>query len=422
MRRWIGFTLQGVLLALGLFMWPGNATPDRINIAVVWGGGELDAFREVVARFEKQSGIGVTVESVGRDLPTVLITRYQAGNPPDMAVMPNPGQMREFVAQGALMPLDSAVVRDHPKAFVTLESIQDKLYGIFMAADLKSLVWYNPKRFHEKGYRIPRTWDALLALSDQIVSEGGKAWSIGLESGAASGWPGTDWIEDIFLRSSGPEIYDRWVNHDIAWTDPRIYRAWDNFGKIARNDTYLFGGRTGALTMNFGDAPAALFLNPPGAFLHRQATFIQSFIKKANPNLKPAEDYDIFVFPPMNEKYGNPLLGSGDLISTFKKTPGIRKFVAYLASAEAQEIWIKRTGKLGVNRKVAPGIYPDPISAKAAEILGSAESFRFDGSDLMPAAVGSGAFWTGVLDYVSGKNLKTILKNIEESAKDAYGH
>ncbi len=397
------------------------AQQGRVNIAVIWGGDELEAFEATVAPFEKKTGIDVVVESVGRDLPTVLVTRFQAGNPPDMAAMPNPGQMREFVAQQGLVALDKSIVADHPQAFVDLGSVKGKLYAIFIAADLKSLVWYSPKNFRAKGYKVPATWAELIALSDQIVADGGKPWCIGLESGAASGWPGTDWIEDIFLRTAGPEVYDRWVNHEIEWTDPVVQRAWEHFGRIARNEDYVFGGTTGALTINFGDSPAAMFTDPPGGYLHRQATFIQSFIKKANPDLVPVKDYDIFVFPPIDPKHGNPLLGAGDLISAFKDTPETKRFMEYLASAEAQEIWVGKLGKLGVNTKVDPAVYPDPITGKAAEILREAKAFRFDGSDLMPAAVGSGTFWTGILDYVSGKNLETVLKRIEESADEAYG-
>ncbi len=409
-----------VIMVVGILASFCLAKQGEVNIAVIWGGDELDAFEATVARFERKTGIDVVVESVGRDLPTVLVTRFQAGNPPDLAAMPNPGQMKEFVAEHGLVALEKSIVADHPQAFVDLGSVNNRLYGIFIAADLKSLVWYSPKRFKARGYTVPTTWEDLISLSDQIVADGSKPWCIGLESGAASGWPGTDWIEDIFLRTAGPEIYDRWVNHEIEWTAPVVHRAWEHFGKIVRNEDYLLGGTTGALTINFGDSPAAMFTEPPGGYLHRQATFIQSFIKKANPDLVPVKDYDIFVFPPIDLRHGNPLLGAGDLISAFRDTPETKQFMEYLASAEAQEIWVGKLGKLGVNAKVDPAVYPDPITAKAAEILSKAEAFRFDGSDLMPAAVGSGTFWTGVLDYVSGENLRKVLKRIEESAVEAY--
>jgi alpha-glucoside transport system substrate-binding protein len=183
---------------------------------------------------------------------------------------------------------------------------------------------------------------------------------------------------------------------------------------------YIYGGATGALTISFGDSPNALFTNPARAYMHRQATFIQSFIKDANPGLVAGEDYDVFPFPPISPVFGNPLLGAGDLISAFNDTPETRALLAYLASAKAQEIWCAALGKLAINTTVDPSIYADPISAKAAGMLADAETFRFDGSDLMPAAVGAGTFWTGVLDYVSGIPLETVLESIEVSALDAY--
>lgn len=413
---------QAFVLGFCLFASPIFAYQGKVTIAVVWGGKELEAFKTMVAPFEKKSGIDIIIESVGRDLSTVLMTRFHAGNPPDLAAVPNPGQMKEFVLEKGLVPLDKKIIRNHQKAISELGLYKGKLYGIFISADLKSLIWYSPKHFNAKEYKVPTTWRELIALSDKIVSDGGTPWCIGLESGAASGWPGTDWIEDILLRTAGPEIYDRWVDHGIEWTDPRIYRAWEYFGQIARNKKYLFGGTTGALTTNFGDSPMSLFSEPSGCYLHRQATFIQIFIKKSNPDLVPIKDYDIFVFPAIDEKFGTPLLGSGDLISVFKDTVESRQFIEYLALSEAQKIWLKKTGKLGVNEKMSFSIYDDPITAKAAKILREAQAFRFDGSDLMPAAVGSGAFWKGVLDYINGEDLDKVLSRIEESADYAYGN
>lgn len=418
-KKMIGFL--SFFFAFWLLAGPVSASQKRVTIAVLWGGKELEAFRSMVAPFEKRSGIEIVIESLGRDLPTVLMTRFHAGNPPDMAAMPNPGQMKEFILEKGLAPLHQEIIKNHQKAIAELGSYKGRLYGVFISADLKSLIWYNPRRFKAAGYKVPNTWQELIALSDKIAEDGAKPWCIGLESGAASGWPGTDWIEDILLRTAGPEVYDRWVNHEIKWTDPRIYRAWEYFGQIARNNKYLFGGTTGVLTTNFGDSPVNLFSEPPRCYLHRQATFIQSFIKKADPNLVPGEDYDIFVFPAIEKRFGTPLVGSGDLISVFRDTPESRQFMDYLASLEAQEIWIKKTGKLGINEKIDLSIYKDPITAKAAGILREARVFRFDGSDLMPAAVGSGSFWKGVLDYINGEDLHNVLRRIEESADYAYG-
>jgi len=371
--------------------------------------------------FEQDTGIDVVVESVGRDLPAVLVTRLAAGNPPDVAAMPNPGQMKEFAGQGALIALNGIVdLSESSAAFVDLASLDDQVYGLFISADLKSLVWYNPKAFAAKGYEVPTSWPALIALCNKIVADGGTPWALGMESGAASGWVGTDWVEDIMLRTAGPDVYDKWVDHEISWTDPRVKKAFEYFGQIVNAPGYLYGGATGALTIFFGDSPNALFTDPAGAYMHRQATFIQSFIKTANPALVAGADYDVFPFPAISPIFGNPLLGAGDLISAFNDTPEVRALLTYLASAKAQEIWCAALGKLAINTTVDPSIYPDPITAKAAGMLAEAETFRFDGSDLMPAAVGAGTFWTGVLDYVSGIPLETVLEAIEASAVDAY--
>jgi alpha-glucoside transport system substrate-binding protein len=398
-----------------------------VTIAVVWSGDELDAFKATIEPFETATGIDVVIDEVGRDLPTVLPVRVQAGNPPDLAALPNPGQMAEFAEQGELAQLDDLEeLANHPAAFVDLGTVDTTLlgephvYGFFIAADLKSLVWYNPKAFDEYGYEVPNSWPALIALSDQMVADGFAPWAIGLESGPASGWPGTDWIEDIMLRTAGPDLYDQWVNHEIPWTHPAVKKAWEYFGQIVNRPGYVYGGAVGALTIAFGDSPAVLFDDPPGAFLHRQATFIQSFIKGSNPDLVPVEDYNVFLFPPISPVFGTPLLGAGDLIGVFNDTPEAMQLANYLASAEAQEIWCGTLGKLGINVNVDPDVYPDPITARAAGLLAEAETFRFDASDLMPAAVGSGTFWTGILDYISGIPLDTVLQAIEASAIVAY--
>jgi alpha-glucoside transport system substrate-binding protein len=399
-----------------------GALAQQVTIAVVWSGNELDAFKAAIAPFEAETGIDVVIDEVGRDLATVLPVRIAAGNPPDLAGLPNPGQMKEFVEQGVLVALsDLSNLADHPAAFVNLGTVNDDVYGFFIAADLKSLVWYNAKAFDARGYEAPTSWPGLIALSDQIVADGGIPWAIGLESGAASGWAGTDWIEDIMLRTAGPDLYDKWVNHEIAWTHPAVKKAWEYFGQIVNKAGYVYGGPVGALTIFFGDSPGVMFDTPPGAYMHRQATFIQSFILGSNPDLVPVDDYNVFVFPPISPVFGNPLLGAGDLIGVFNDTPEAKALANYLASAEAQEIWCGTLGKLAINKNVDPSVYPDPITAQAATMLAEAETFRFDASDLMPAAVGAGTFWTGVLDYISGIPLDTVLEAIEASAVDAYG-
>ena len=419
--------LMLVLLILGLLVswFCGVSFAGRtVSVLGVWGGGERDAFMKAMEPFEAATGIRVEFTGT-RDLPAILTTRVAAGNPPDISVLPNPGQMQEFARVRALVDLGSfmdinKLRNEYAETWIDLGSYEGKLYAIFFSADLKSLVWYNPRAFADAGYDVPGTWNELITLSDKIVSQGKTPWSIGLESGAASGWPGTDWIEDIMLRIAKPEIYDKWVNHEIPWTDSVVKRAWQIFGQIARNKNYVYGGPATELTTNFGEAPNALFTSPPRAYMHKQATFIKSFILKYNPQLVPGKDFSFFPFPSIDPEYGVPALGAADMFSVFNDTEEARALMRYLATPGAQEIWVAQLGKLSANRRVNPNAYPDDLTRKAAKILANARTFRFDGSDLMPAAVGSGSFWTGILDYVSGEDLDSVLKRIEATAVDAY--
>lgn len=417
-----------VILIFSLFLLTLLVIPVQaqgsVTVMGVWTGGEADAFQKMVAPFEEETGIKVEFTGT-RDLPAILTTRVEAGNPPDVSAMPNPGQMVEFAKEGRLVPLATFMDREtlldnYSNAWLDLGSYDGQLYSIFISADLKSMVWYSPKAFAAAGYEVPGTWDELMALSDQMVADGNTPWAIGLESGAASGWPGTDWIEDIMLRVASPETYEAWVNHEIAWTNEAVTEAFELFGKIARSNEYVYGGPNAVLTIPFGDSADALFTDPPNAYMHRQATFIKGFILEHFPDLVPGEDFDFFPFPAIKEEFGTPALGAADMLAMFNDTPEARAFMEYIASAQAQEIWVGELGKLAPNQNVDPSVYPDDVTRKAADFLGAASVFRFDGSDLMPAAVGSGSFWTGILDYVSGENLTNVLMQIEASALDAY--
>lgn len=423
MLRKITFSLLVVLL-VGIFTVNIFAASKTVSVLGVWTGNEAEAFNKMVAPFEAETGIKVEFTGT-RDLPAVLTTQVEAGNPPDVSALPNPGQMIEFAKENKLVDLstfiDMDVLRsDYSSTWIDLGTYQGKFCGVFISADLKSLVWYNPKAFAAAGYKVPTTWDEMIALSDKMVADGKTPWAIGLESGAASGWAGTDWIEDIMLRTVKPEVYDLWVKHGISWLDDSVQRAFDLFGQIALNKKYVYGGTNAALTINFGDSPDALFTTPPNAYLHRQATFIKSFILDHFPKLVPGEDFDFFPFPPIDPQFGTPALGAADMFAMFKDTPEARAFMEYIVSPAAQEIWVGELGKLSANKRVNPAVYPDDLTRKAAKILSEASTFRFDGSDLMPSAVGAGSFWTGILDYISGVSLKKVLMTIETTALDAY--
>ena len=392
-----------------------------VNILGVWGGDELTNFQEAVFPFTDETGIGMAFEGT-RDLAAVLTVRVEAGNPPDLAILPNPGQMYELAKDGNLVDISKFMDMDklstnYAKAWLDLASYDGTLYGIFYKVANKSLIWYNPTAFTAGGYDIPTTWVELIALSDKIVSDGKTPWAIGFESGAASGWPATDWLEDIMLRTAGPDVYDKWVSHEIPWTDPAVKTAWETFGEIVGKEDYQYGGTTGTLTANFGDAPAPLFTDPPGAYMHRQASFITGFFPEG---VEAVTDYDFFPFPPIDPAYGTPVLGGADLIVMFNDTPEARELMKYLATPQPQEIWAAAGGFISPHKGVNLDAYPDELTKKMADMVVKAEVFRFDASDLMPAAVGAGSFWSGTLDYVGGVDLDTVLGDIEASSVEAY--
>lgn len=399
------------------------ATPGQIggSVSVIgtWTGSEQESFMAMVKPFEDKTGIKVEYTGT-RDLNAVLTTGVQSGILPDLAGLPGPGQMAEFAKAGALIDLATVLDVNTYKAetspaFVDLGTVDGKLVGVFIKSAVKGLIWYNPKVYTAGP---ASSWDDLQAKGKAAAAAIGgnaKPWCVGLESGAASGWPGTDWIEDIVLRQSGPEVYDKWVAGQQAWTSPEIKSAFQTFGQVVGADA-VYGGPNKVLTTNFGDAGNPLFTNPPGCVFHHQASFITDFFKKQG-GAKDG-DFDFFPFPDINPAYAGAATGAGDLFGMFHDTPQARALMQYLVTAEAQSIWVSRGGALSGNKNVTA--YPDEVSKRSAEILTNAKIFRFDASDLMPKAMND-AFWKAMLDFTQDQSkLDAILASLDAVQKDAY--
>jgi alpha-glucoside transport system substrate-binding protein len=369
-----------------------------------------------MAPFTEATGIEVIYE--GTDAFTTLVpVRVDSGNAPDIALFPQPGLMLDFAAARQMVPLTTFIDRStlataYNPYLLDLVSLGEDIYGLWMRADVKSLVWYNPQAFAAKGYAIPTNWDELITLSDQIVADGGVPWCIGMESGKATGWVGTDWIEDILVRQAGPQVYDNWVNHTIPFTDPQVKAAFETFGTIVRNPDYTYGGTTGAISTPFGDSPRPLFDDPPGCYLHRQASFIVEFLPDT---VQPGTNLSVFPLPPMDPDQGSAVLMGGILFGIFNDTPAVRALMEYLATPEPHTIWAGLGSYISPHQQVSLDAYPDDLTKRQAEILQNADILRFDGSDLMPGAVGTGTFWSGIVDYVSGQELNPILEAIDDS-------
>lgn len=387
-----------------------------VTILGVIIGEQQKKLAQALAPFEEETGIKVVYEGTDA-FATLLPIRVESGNAPDIAMFPQPGLMADFAKEGKLIPLDSFIDKStleeaYSDDWLNLATVNDKIYGIWYRASVKSLVWYSPEAFQAAGYDIPQTWEEMIALSNQIVADGKVPWCLGMESGDATGWVGTDWVEDIMLRTAGGEVYDQWVAHEIAFNDSRVKNAVEKFGEIALNDKYVRGGTVGVISTPFGDSPNPLFNKPPGCYLHRQANFIASFFPE---NVDLSKDVDIFPLPPINPELGNPVLVAGDVFAVFNDTPEVRKLMDYLATKQPHEIWANLGGYISPHQQVGLEVYPDEITKRQAEILLNADLVRFDASDMMPGAVGTGTFWSGMVDYVGGTDADTVLENIEAS-------
>ena len=400
----------------------GNTKGGKVSVLAVWGGNELENFKNVVKPFEEATGIQVEYEGT-RDVNAVLTTRVQGGNPPDIAGLPGPGQLEQFAQDGKLVALNgvlnmASTRRDYAKGWIDLASSNGKLYGIFTGASVKGLVWYNTKQY--SGPKAPKSWAELAKWTDAQAAAGKTPWCVGVESGAASGWAGTDWIENFLLRQFGPQVYDQWYKGKLAWTSSEVKSAFQTFGAIVTDPKMVFGGPTAVLTTNFGDAGTPLFSKPAGCSLLQQASFIADFFVKNTPGLKPVEDFDFFGFPNINTKYSGSIEAGGDLFGMFKDTPQARALIKYLITPEAQTIWVKTGQIISPNKRVPSSTYPNPLSGRASQIIASAKAVRFDASDLMPSAMNA-AFWKSILEYTQNPGkLDEILAGLDAVRKDSY--
>lgn len=396
----------------------------EVSVIATWGGQEQEVFNDMIAPFEEETGSTVNFTGT-RDMDAVVTTRVQAGNPPDIAAFANPGKMAEFANQDELVDLSTILdmdrIRDeYAQGWIERGTINDTFVGIFSKAAAKGFVWYDPQTRDEIGFEIPETWDELISLSRTIADDEGLApWSVGIESGAATGWVGTDWLEHIFLKMHGPELYEEWHNGELAWTSDEMRSVWTEWGKIVGNANMIYGSRQYVISTNFGDAHAPVFQPEPEAVFHFQATFLKGFITDAFPDLEAEEDFTLFRFPRVAEEYANSIVASGDVFSQFNEREPANAFMRYVATARAQEYWLE-TGAISPNRAVELSAYDDPLIRQAAEAMNESEIVVFDASDLMPSQVNQ-QFFSAVTDFVSNPdNLDSILQTMEETRQSAY--
>ena len=427
-----GATAQNLIFAPGegAFTWGDynvfadsvDLSGQRVEITGPWTGNEREKVDNIFAYFE--AATGATVSYTGSDsFEQDIVISTRAGSAPNLAVFPQPGLAADMAAQGLLTPLAEGTadfVRENYAAgqsWVDLGTYadadgNDQLYGLFYRVDLKSLVWYSPEAFDEMGYDIPETMEELKALTEQIVEDGGTPWCIGLGSGAATGWPATDWVEDMMLRLHEPEVYDDWVTNDLPFDDPAVIEAIDAFGWFVRNDDFVQGGAEAVATTDFRDSPAGLFQIPPACYMHRQASFIPAFFPEGT---EVGQDVDFFYFPAFEERdLGRPVLGAGTLFAITNPSEAAEAMIEFLKLPIAHELWMAQAGFLTAHAGVNLETYASDSERAQGEILAEATTFRFDASDLMPGEIGAGAFWTGMVDFVTGAEADDVARAIQQ--------
>jgi alpha-glucoside transport system substrate-binding protein len=399
----------------------GGGGGNTVSMLVVFGGDELKHFETALKPFEDANNIDVKIES-NRDANAILHTRIDGGNPPDVAGLPGPGPMAQWARDGDLkeMPQDvkDTLASDYSDTYTSAGSVDGKLVGIFAKVSLKGLIWYNPKAFQAAGYQVPTDDASFQALVDKIANDGPPPWGIGLESGAATGWPATDWIEDFMVRQSGPDKYDEWWQGKLKFSSPEVKAAFEAFGKWATDEKYTFGGPNKELTLAFGNSGDCMFADKPQCYLVHQGSFMSGFFETNFPDkAKAGETYDYFMMP--GQQF-NAITNSGDVFGMFNDTDAAKKLMAYLVSKDFQEAWVKTGGVLSANKNVSPDTYPDETGKRAAQDLANAEIIRYDASDLMPSSLND-AFFKAVGQYLQNPDqLDTILKGLDDAQAQAY--
>jgi alpha-glucoside transport system substrate-binding protein len=380
---------------------------------------EADLLQQSWEQFEECTGITIDYEGSG-EFEAQLQVRVEGGNAPDIAFIPQPGLVERFAKAGKLKeaPADTktAAEKNYSEDWLRYATVDGKLYGAPLGSNVKSFVWYSPKTFKEKGWEVPETWDALIALSDKIAASGMKPWCAGIESGDATGWPATDWIEDLMLRTQTPEVYDQWVTHQIPFNSPQVTEAVNKAGVILKNEKYVnagFGGVKSISTTSFQEAGTPIRENK--CALHRQASF---YANQWEEGTTVAEDGDVFAFyfPTVNADGDKPVLTGGEFTVGFADRPEVQAVQTYLATPEYANSRAKLGNWVSANKGLDIGSVPNPVDKLSAEILQDESTVsRFDGSDLMPAAVGAGTFWKGMVDWINGKDTVATLTFIENS-------
>jgi alpha-glucoside transport system substrate-binding protein len=389
-----------------------------VSVLSLWGGSEQEAFQKVLTAFTQKTQIKTKYESA-RDFLPVIRSRIAAGNPPMVAIIPRPGIVSDLANEGSLISLDDLgldpdkINENYSKAWTDLTTVDGTVYGVVAKANSKSVIWYRPD---DSKVHPVKTWDELVAMTNQLKSDPMKPWT----TGAKDSWNLTDWFENIYARQAGPDKYKQLFAGDLSFDDPSVTTALKTMTDLLNNET-LAGGVDGSLGTGFVDAIGQVFSTNPKAHMFMEGGFVGGItLTDVNPNRKPGKDIDFFEFPTIDAANGNPLVGGGDITAAFVNNEDVAKLIEFLASPEAGKIWVSTGAIVSPNKGVTADAYPNPLVKKEADQVKNAQVFVFDGSDLLPGALGTD--WGTVLQTVLKDPGKADgeLKSFQTQAKDAF--
>jgi len=394
----------------------GDKTYDGKTVTIFSSIRDIEADRLEAAWscFEDQTGIDIEHEGSGA-FEADLKVRVDGGNAPDLAFIPQPGLLQTLARDGkltALTNLEADVASNDIDGWVGFGSVDGEFYAPPFGANIKSLVWYSPEAFTEGGYEVPTTWQAMLDLSQKMVDDGKTPWCVGAGSDQATGWVITDWLEDAVLRFAGADVYDQWVANEIPFNDPAIVEALDEVGAILKNNDFVLNGSQSIPSTTFQEA--GLPLLDGGCYMHRQANFYGNQFPEGTTK-GPDGQVNTFYFPTVNADDPKVMLGGGELIGAFNDKPEVEMVAKYLTGADYANNRLAQGNWMTPNKNADPSLVVDPLERTFAELLVGSDVFRFDGSDLMPSAVGAGTFWTESVAWVTGKSTEDALTAIEDS-------
>jgi alpha-glucoside transport system substrate-binding protein len=393
-----------------------------LSTMAIWAGKEQTAFQAVINGFkEKYPNVNVKYTSGGDNLAPLLSTAVQGGNPPDIAALGQPGLVADFAKKGAIKPIDnlkSKIVDAFGDDVAKAGEVNGKQYAVMFKGANKSTIWYNVADFKEAGVEPAKTWPDLTKDRDTLKSAGITPYSVGVDVG----WPITDMFENIYLRTAGPDMYDKLAKHEIPWTDPSVKKALTMMKDLVGNSDYMVGGTDSALQTDMPTSVANVFSDNPKGAMVVIGDFAPGVTKTT---LKPVSGFNVFDFPSINGSKPS-VVGGGDLFVEFKKSKAADAFLEYLTTTDAAEIWAKRGGFSSPNKQLDTSVYPDEITRKTASALAKAETFRFDLSDLQPAGFGATpgqGLFKEFSDFVANpNNIDQITQKMEADAKKAYAN